>query len=198
MTPVRLLVSVVMAVTLWGCGSNGENSSPKRTEPASPSTEAVRLTISGDEYEYLANPVPLPGTLGTECPPSHGVASVPAECWTWDLEGLGAGTYTQVFQAFTPDNIAFTFTLADSGGTITGTGTGHLESEDATGGQELGHVRRFPHTMTLTSGTGSFTGIRAKLTGEFTSTVVTVDPATGIVHRKVAGTFTGTLRSSPA
>jgi hypothetical protein len=75
------------------------------------------------------------------------VPSVPAECWTWEAEGLGDGTYLQVFEAFTPDNIAFTFTLTDSrDDTVSGRGTGHLESEDPTGTQALGHRRTFPHT----------------------------------------------------
>jgi hypothetical protein len=189
--------AVTITVVLLGCGAEGHESSANRGKSERPASGPVTLTISGNEYEYLGKG-PLAGTLGTECPPSHGVPSVPADCWTWDAERLGGGTYLQVFQAFTFDNIAFTFTLTDSGDdTLSGSGAGHLESEDPTGPQAMGHVRRFPHTMTLTSGTGRFAGITGKLTGEFTSTVVGIDPGTGIVHRRVAGEFTSNLRSSP-
>jgi hypothetical protein len=191
-----LVGAVTLTLVMLGCGAEGDESSANRDKPERPASRPVTLTISGDEYEYLGKG-PLAGTLGTECPPSHGVPSVPADCWTWDAEGLGGGMYLQVFQVFTFDNIAFTFTLAGSGDdTLTGTGAGHLESEDPTGPQAMGHMRRFPHTMTLTSGTGRFAGTTGVLTGEFTSTVVGIDPATGIVHRRAAGDFTGNLRSS--
>jgi hypothetical protein len=189
-----LLVAVTTTVVMLGCSSESSDTGIK---PEKPATETVALTISGDEYELSGNLAPLAGTLGTECPPSHGVASVPAECWTWDAEGLGDGTYIQVFQVFTFDNIAFTFTLTDSSGdAISGMGAGHLESEDSTSPQAMGHTRRLPHTMTLASGTGRLAGITAELTGEFTSTVVGIDPATGIVHKKVVGKFVGDLPSS--
>jgi hypothetical protein len=195
---LSVVVAVTITVVMLGCGSEGDQSSANRGKSKRPASGPVTLTISGDEYEYLGNLVPLAGTLGTECPPSHGVPSVPTDCWTWDAEGLGGGTYLHAFQAFTPDNIAFTFTPTDSGDdTFSGSGAGHLESEDPTGPQAMGHVRRFPHTMTLTSGTGRFAEITGELTGEFTSTVVGIDPATGIVHRRAAGEFTGNLRSSP-
>jgi hypothetical protein len=195
---LHLVGAVTLTVVMLGCSSAEDESSANRGKSERPTSGPVTLTISGDEYEYLGTPAPLAGTLGTECPPSHGVPSVPADCWTWDAEGLGGGTYLQVFQAFTFDNIAFTFTLTDSGDdTLSGSGAGHLESEDRTGPQAMGHVRRFPHTMTLTSGSGRFARLTAELTGEFTSTVVGIDPATGIVHRKAAGEFTGNLRASP-
>jgi hypothetical protein len=194
-----LVGAVTLTVVTLGCGSEGGESSADRDKPERPASGPVALTISGDEYEYLGTLAPLAGTIGTECPPSHGVPSVPAECWTWDAEGLGGGTYVQVFQVFAFDSIAFTFTLSGSGDdTLSGSGQGHLESEDPTGPQAMGHVRRFPHTMTLTGGTGRFAGTTGELTGEFTSTVAGVDPATGIVRRRVAGDFTGNLRSSPA
>jgi hypothetical protein len=50
--------------------------------------------------------------------------------------------------------------------------------------------------LTFTDGTGAFKRVTGTLTGVFTTTVVAVDPNTGIVHKKVAGKHTGTLTFS--
>ena len=190
-------LAITFGTVLVSCGSDGTERPRGGGAPDRWSPRPVTLAVSGDEYELLGNLAPLAGTLGTECPPSHGMASVPATCWSWEADGLGNGTYLQVFQAFTWDHISFTFTLARSADdSLTGTGVGHLESETATGPQDLGHERTLPHTMTVTGGTGRFAGITAELSGVFTSTVVAVDPDTGLVRKKVAGSFTGTLRRS--
>jgi len=190
-----LSTAVAMTIALLGCNSAADTSDAG-AKARTPATRGVTLTISGDEYEHLGG-APLAGTNGTECPPSHGVLSVPAECWTWTGRGLGEGTYVNVFQAFTIDNIAFTFTLTDSSGDLlNGSGALRLASEDPTPPQALGHQRRFPGTLTIADGTGRFAGSTGQLTGRFTSTVADVDDATGIINRRVAGEFTGELPSS--
>jgi hypothetical protein len=191
-----LWTAVAMTIALLGCNSSDADTSDARAKARTPATHAVTLTISGEEYEHLGG-APLTGTMGTECPPSHGVPSVPAECWIWTGRGLGEGSYVNVFQTFTIDKIAFTFTLTDSSGDLlNGSGAVRLASEDPTPPQALGHQRRFPGTLTVADGTGRFAGIAGQLTGRFTSTVVHVDDATGIINRRVAGEFTGELRSS--
>jgi hypothetical protein len=65
--------------------------------------------------------------------------------------------------------------------------------EDPTPSQLLGHVNRFPGTLTVIDGTGRFKGATGTLTGAARSKVVEVDAGTGIVHRKARGTYTGQL-----
>jgi hypothetical protein len=164
--------------------------------PRSPSrTHAYRvvLTDSGDEYEN-AQIKPVNDTNGTKCPPSHDVPSVKAKCWTWKANHLGHGTYTQADLTFQVDRTTWTFTFKDShGNTLTGNGLGAATMIDPTPQHTVGHVNQFPGTFRFTSGTGRFTGVTGELSGNFSTTVVAVDPATGIAHKKVTGTATGTL-----
>lgn len=201
MAPIRgrhrtvLSTAVAMTIALLGCNSDADTSDPG-AKARTPATRGVTLTISGDEYEHLGG-APLAGTMGTECPPSHGVPSVPAECWTWTARGLGHGTFVITYQLFTPDNIAFTFTLTDSSGDVlNGRGVSLLASEDPTPPQALGHTRVFPVTLTAVDGTGRFAGTAIDLHGEFRSKVVDIDAAPGIINRRIAGEFTDKLPSS--
>jgi hypothetical protein len=162
--------------------------------PARSRSYHVVLTSSGDEYED-ANNNPINGSDGTKCPPSHEVPSVKAKCWKWSAKGLGHGTFTQSNLSFEPGNFTATFTYTDThGNKLTGTNYSPGVQPDPTPPHTVGHVNRFPgSTDTFTGGTGKFRGVSGTLTGSGQTVVLSVDPATGIAHKRGTSTESGTL-----
>jgi hypothetical protein len=72
--------------------------------------------------------------------------------------------------------------------------TARLVPDPSTPVHAIGHVNRFPTTITLTGGTGHFAGVTGTLSAEDKSTVVGVDSTTGIVHKTGGPTaYTGTV-----
>jgi len=203
--PSRFARHVVLMGALLALGALGACGASKHATPGTsttrssrPRTAAVALIETADEYE-TADGKAINGSNGALCPPSRDVPSIDAKCWTWSAKGLGHGTYTQTIGVASGAVIPFTFTLRDvSGDTLSGAGTARLVPDPTTPVHALGHVNRFPPTITFTRGTGRFAGVTGTLTGEDRSTVVGVDEATGIVH-KTGGptTYTGTVTFSP-
>ena len=166
---------------------------PARSPSRSRSYQVV-LKSSGDEYED-ANNTPINGTDGTKCPPSRENPAVKAKCWTWSAKGLGHGTFTQANPSFEPGNFTATFTYTDThGNKLTGTNFSPGVQPDPTPPHTVGHVNRFPgSTDTFTGGTGKFRGVSGTLTGDGQTVVLSVDPATGIAHKRGTSTESGTL-----
>jgi hypothetical protein len=161
--------------------------------PARSRSYQVVLKTSGDEYED-ANNSPINGTDGTKCPPSREVPSVKAKCWTWSAKGLGHGTFTQTAVSLQPGNFNATFTYTDThGNKLKGTSYSPGVTPDPTPPHTVGHVNRFEGTDTFTGGTGKFRGVSGTLTGTAQTVVLSVDPATGIAHKRGTGTESGTL-----
>jgi hypothetical protein len=169
----------------------GSADAPARA-PARPHTYRVVLRYSGDEYEDAQNN-PLNNTNGV-CPPSHDVPTVKAMCWRWSAKRLGRGTYSALFSKLEGLNLTWTFTYTDShGDTLTGDGHAVLNA-DPTPPHQLGHVNRWQEvTETFTGGTGRYVGVSGVLTGTTTTVVTSVDPMTGIAHKKVTNKEVGTL-----
>jgi hypothetical protein len=160
--------------------------------PARSHAYRIVLTYSGDEYEDAQYNV-INNTNGT-CPTSHDVPSVKAKCWRWRAKHLGHGTFTAVFNKLEGLNNTWTFTYADShGDTLTGNGHAVLNA-DPTPPHQPGHVNRWQdETEIFTGGTGRYAGVSGVLTGTASTVVASVDPATGIVHKKVTNKEVGTL-----
>jgi len=165
---------------------------PARSPSRSHSYKVV-LKTSGDEYED-ANNSPINGTDGTKCPPSREVPSVKAKCWTWSAKELGHGAFTQANLSFQPGNFTATFTYKDThGNKLKGMNFSPGVTPDPTPPHTVGHVNRFEVTDTFTGGTGKFRGVKGTLTGTSQTEVIAVDPATGIAHKRVTGSESGTL-----
>jgi len=189
----RLVVFVALGTTLVVGTGAASAAVPARAPTPSRSYQVV-LKSSGDEYED-ANNMPINGTDGTKCPPSREVPSVKAKCWTWSAKGLGHGTFTQSNVSLEPGNFTATFTYKDThGNTLTGTNYSPGVQPDPTPPHTVGHVNRFPgSTDTFTGGTGKFRGVNGTLTGDGQTVVLSVDPATGIAHKRGTSTESGTL-----
>ena len=190
---MRRLMMLLVVMTSAVVGSSAFAAAPQRS-PARSHRYRVTLKQTADEYEDADGKV-LNGTDGTKCPPSRDVPSVKGKCWTWRDKRLGHGTYTQADVKFEVGHITWTFTFKDShGDTLTGNAEGAGVVPDPTPTHEIGHVNRFPgETYTFTGGTGRFKGASGALTGEGSSKVVAVDPATGIVHKTGSDKAVGTL-----
>ena len=160
--------------------------------PARPHAYRIVLKYSGDEYEDAQNN-PLNNSNGV-CPPSHDVPAVKAKCWRWSAKHLGRGTYSALFNKLEGLNLTWTFTYTDShGDTLTGNGHAVLNA-DPTPPHQPGHVNRWQEmTETFTGGTGRYDGVSGVLTGTATTVVTSVDPVTGIAHKKVTNKHVGTL-----
>lgn len=188
----RLVVLLLFANVALG-GGTALAAAPAWSPSRSHSYNIV-IRTSGNEYEDAQNKV-LNGTDATKCPPSRDVPSVKAKCWTWTAKHLGHGTYTQADVNFQVGNITWSFTFKDShGDKLNGNGHATGVDPDPTPTHAVGHVNRFPgETYTFTGGTGRFTGVTGTLNGEGRSIVLSVDPATGITHKKGTDKAAGTL-----
>jgi hypothetical protein len=191
---VRRLVAAVALGSALVVSMGAASAAVRARAPARARTYQVVLKSSGDEYEG-ANNMPINGTDGTKCPPSHDVPSVKAKCWTWSAKGLGHGTFTQANLSLEPGNFTATFTYTDThGNKLTGTNYSPGVQPDPTPPHTVGHVNRFPgSTDTFTGGTGKFRGVSGTLTGDGQTVVLSVDPATGIAHKRGTSTESGTL-----
>jgi hypothetical protein len=156
-----------------------------------PRTYRVALSINGNEYENSQGDVL--NDSRTQCPPAVNEPSLPARCWRWRGTHLGHGTYTRDAHFEPPDRFVATVTLTGRDESVLHLALEAQAIEDPTPPQVLGHVNRFPGTLTVIDGTGRFRGVTGTLTGAAKSTVVEVDAGTGIVHRKAGGTYTGKL-----
>ena len=156
-----------------------------------PHTYRVTLRLQGNEYENAQGDVL--NDSRTQCPPSVNESSVPARCWTWRGTHLGHGTITRTAHYEPPDRFVATVTLTGRDASVLHLTLEARAIEDPTPSHTLGHVNRFPGTLTVIDGTGRLEGATGTLTGMSTTTVVEVDAATGIVHRKARGTYTGQL-----
>jgi hypothetical protein len=188
----HLFVTVALgSVVMLGMG-RASAAVPARS-PARTQSYKVVLKLRGDEYEDADNHA-INGTDATKCPPSREVPSVKARCWTWSAKGLGHGTFTQADVSFAPGKFTATFTYTDAhGNKLTGTSFSPGVTPDPTPPHTVGHVNRFDETDTFTGGTGKFRGVTGSLTGPVQTVVLSVDPATGIAHKRGTGTESGTL-----
>jgi len=204
---IACYLALIAGTALTGCGGSGptpsanapvgtvssdRSSKPVSTTTTEPLPRDVTLRIIGEEYESAAG-VPLNGSDGTQCQPS-GDAAVHASCWTWQIDGVGSGTYLQVFTTLTTRLIEHSFVLTDeSGDTVTGTGVAHEIIRDPTPSHTLGHVNRIPVTITLNGGTGRFADLTGTLTGDYSSRVMGVEEETGIAHKQASASLSGTI-----
>jgi hypothetical protein len=146
-------------------------------------TYRISLKVTGEEYESADEAV-LSRTNGEACPPPP-VGSVQPRCWKWTEKHLGDGNFVKAGPFIT---------LTDSRGAVLHVTWGVQRIvPDPTPQHAIGHVNRFVSTYTFTDGTERFAGVTGVLKGTGKSTILEVDPNTGIAHKKTAGTFTGRL-----